>query len=272
MFNRQNGYLAQKKLRWLAGAAVAVAALSAIALTAAPAGATLPDQAHLSQTQFTTESGCASYTVRSGDWLSRIAARYGISWQRLAAMNNLSNPNLIFPGQRLQLCGAAASGNTSTTSSHSTPAPVPAVYNNGSTTGYYNSGEFCHSTTYFVGSISSWKIPPGCFAPIYYPNTRNYVARAGFGWCNWWPEVLHPNNPNILHDTRYGAPRAGAVAVFAPGEQGAGSMGHYAEVVAVLPGGWVLISEMNDLWRGGGFGRVNYRYIYQSRGVSYIYA
>lgn len=268
MFSRQNGSLAQKKLRWLASAAVAVAAMSAIALTAAPAGATLPDQAHLSQTQFTTESGCTPYTVRSGDWLSRIAASYGISWQRLAAMNNLSNPNLIYPGQHLQVCGAAASGNTS-----NSPSAPAVVSNSGSvTTGTYNSGEFCHSTTYAVGAVSSWKIPPGCYAPIYYPNTRNYVARAGFGWCNWWPEVLHPNNPNILHDARYSAPRAGAVAVFAPGVQGAGSMGHYAEVVAVLPGGWVLISEMNDLWRGGGFGRVNYRYIYQSRGVSYIYA
>ncbi|AXI80129.1 LysM peptidoglycan-binding domain-containing protein [Peterkaempfera bronchialis] len=44
------------------------------------------------------------YTVHSGDTLSRIAARYGIRWQRLYQQNKHvigSNPNLIHPGQKL---------------------------------------------------------------------------------------------------------------------------------------------------------------------------
>ena len=44
-----------------------------------------------------------TYTVRSGDTLSGIAARYGTSWQALAQKNGLSNPNLIFPGQVLRI-------------------------------------------------------------------------------------------------------------------------------------------------------------------------
>ena len=44
-----------------------------------------------------------TYTVRAGDTLSGIAARYGISWQALAQKNNLANPNLIFPGQVLRI-------------------------------------------------------------------------------------------------------------------------------------------------------------------------
>ena len=44
-----------------------------------------------------------TYTVRSGDNLSSIAARYGTSWQTLAQKNNLANPNLIFPGQVLRI-------------------------------------------------------------------------------------------------------------------------------------------------------------------------
>lgn len=43
------------------------------------------------------------HTVVSGETLSGIAARYGTSWQQLAARNGLGNPNLIYPGQRLLL-------------------------------------------------------------------------------------------------------------------------------------------------------------------------
>ena len=44
-----------------------------------------------------------TYTVRSGDTLSAIAARFGTSWQVLAQKNGLANPNLIFPGQVLKI-------------------------------------------------------------------------------------------------------------------------------------------------------------------------
>ena len=43
------------------------------------------------------------YTVRSGDNLSSIASRYGVSYQSIAALNGLSNPNLIFAGQTLKI-------------------------------------------------------------------------------------------------------------------------------------------------------------------------
>lgn len=43
------------------------------------------------------------YTVRSGDSLSAIAARYGTSWQHIRDLNGLANPNLIYPGQRLRV-------------------------------------------------------------------------------------------------------------------------------------------------------------------------
>lgn len=44
-----------------------------------------------------------TYTVQSGDTLSGIAAAYGTSWQRLADINGISNPNLIYPGQVLTI-------------------------------------------------------------------------------------------------------------------------------------------------------------------------
>ncbi|PKU95359.1 LysM peptidoglycan-binding domain-containing protein [Bifidobacterium pseudolongum] len=44
-----------------------------------------------------------TYTVQSGDTLSGIAAKYGTTYQTLAAKNNIANPNLIYPGQVLKI-------------------------------------------------------------------------------------------------------------------------------------------------------------------------
>ena len=43
------------------------------------------------------------YVVRSGDTLSAIAQRYGTTVSELARLNNIRNPSLIYPGQRLQV-------------------------------------------------------------------------------------------------------------------------------------------------------------------------
>ncbi|HLY32688.1 MAG TPA: CHAP domain-containing protein [Ktedonobacterales bacterium] len=139
--------------------------------------------------------------------------------------------------------------------------------------GYYK-GQLCKSTWYFVSNITQWTVPPSCFSYIYRVNPNNYVYRSGYGWCNWWPEVLNPSRPNLIYGSypRHSTPRPGATVVFAPGEQGAGSDGHYAYVVAVSPGGyWFLISEMNFYWRGGGWQRINYRYVHTDSRVSFIY-
>lgn len=46
------------------------------------------------------------YVVRSGDTLSGIASRYGMTTAHLANMNGISNWNYIYVGQRLQVSGA----------------------------------------------------------------------------------------------------------------------------------------------------------------------
>jgi LysM repeat protein len=48
------------------------------------------------------------YTVQGGDTLSGIAAKYGTTWQALAADNGIQNANLIFAGQRIRVRGGAA--------------------------------------------------------------------------------------------------------------------------------------------------------------------
>ena len=61
----------------------------------------------------------ATYTVKAGDTLSQIAASHGTSYQNLASLNHLSNPNEIYVGQTLKL---QAPTNTSTQTTTSTPA------------------------------------------------------------------------------------------------------------------------------------------------------
>lgn len=41
------------------------------------------------------------YIVKSGDTLSSIAAKFGTTYQKIARDNNISNPNIIYPGQKL---------------------------------------------------------------------------------------------------------------------------------------------------------------------------
>lgn len=134
--------------------------------------------------------------------------------------------------------------------------------------------EPCQASYMFVPNISQWTVPPGCYANIYVPNRANYVQAASWGFCNWWVEVTHPNAPNITYGNyaRGTTPVAGAAIFFDGGEQGADSAGHWAEAVAVSPDHyWVLISEMNFAWRGGGFGKIDYRYIHVSPHVHFLY-
>ncbi|MCE7985302.1 MAG: LysM peptidoglycan-binding domain-containing protein [Caldilinea sp. CFX5] len=65
-------------------------------------------------TDDTVASDGSIHIVQRGETLSHVARRYGLSIQQLLAMNNLSNPNHVYVGQRLYvLGGSAGSINTS---------------------------------------------------------------------------------------------------------------------------------------------------------------
>ncbi|NSL89654.1 LysM peptidoglycan-binding domain-containing protein [Chitinophaga solisilvae] len=53
-------------------------------------------------------AGAKEYTVKSGDSLSKIAKNYpGVSWKDIFEANKdqIKDPNLIFPGQKLKIPG-----------------------------------------------------------------------------------------------------------------------------------------------------------------------
>jgi LysM repeat protein len=66
-----------------------------------------------------------TYTVRPGDTLTAIAARFGTTVAALAAANHLVNPNLIFPGQVLTLSAGGEAAPTPAPAPPPAPAPAP---------------------------------------------------------------------------------------------------------------------------------------------------
>ena len=51
----------------------------------------------------TRATGSITYTVRRGDTLSQIAKAYGVTIAHLVEINNIQNPNLIYPGQKIRI-------------------------------------------------------------------------------------------------------------------------------------------------------------------------
>jgi LysM repeat protein len=91
--------------RYLSGGSTpaAPAAAAAPAPHAAPRSA--PVQSSAAPAPRSSSSNGGSYVVQRGDTLARIAASHGVSWRTLWAQNraSVSNPNLIYPGQKLAL-------------------------------------------------------------------------------------------------------------------------------------------------------------------------
>lgn len=63
----------------------------------------------VSQPRHNNASASGSYTVQSGDTLSGIASRLGVSYEQLAQSNGIANPNRIYVGQVLRVSGQATS-------------------------------------------------------------------------------------------------------------------------------------------------------------------
>jgi lysozyme len=80
---------------------------------------TLSTTATSSSTMTGTTSSTTTYTVKSGDTLSAIAAKYGTTVSTLVSNNNLTNANMIYVGQTLTLSGSTNKTTSSTNTSTS---------------------------------------------------------------------------------------------------------------------------------------------------------
>lgn len=188
---------------------------------------------------------CGHVTVKSGDTLDSIAIRHEKSWPYVWRENAwIKNPNLIYPGQEITICDAPLD----TVSQPVQTTSYPQVMHN----------EPCRSLEMWPqGSIHMWYIPIGCYGGIYY-------ARSGYGDCFQWVNWLLSGR--LYHQTATRVARAtpGVAVYIPPGNQGAGPYGHWAYILSIRTqenGRWALISEENMYWRGGGYGKISYRYL-----------
>ncbi|EOS7909129.1 LysM peptidoglycan-binding domain-containing protein [Enterococcus hirae] len=69
----------------------------------------LPDSTAVAEQPSTT-----THIVQYGETLSSIATQYGTTYQALASLNGLSNPNMIYAGQVLKVSGAVSTTRTYT--------------------------------------------------------------------------------------------------------------------------------------------------------------
>ena len=75
-----------------------------------------------------TSTTDTTYTVKAGDTLSGIAEKYGTTYQHLAQINGISNPNLIYPGQVIKINGTTTNTTTYTVKSGDTLSGIAAMY------------------------------------------------------------------------------------------------------------------------------------------------
>lgn len=76
----------------------------------------------------TSTAGTQVYIVKKGDILSQIAVDFGTSTKSLIAMNNLTNPDVLYVGQELRVPAGHSSSKVSTTSKSSSSAKKGGEY------------------------------------------------------------------------------------------------------------------------------------------------
>lgn len=181
---------------------------------------------------------CAHVMVQRGDTLSEIATTHAKTWRYVWQENPfIKNPNLIYPGEQITICGASLD----TVSQTLQTATYPQVTHN----------QPCQQKIMFpAGAIYMWETPVGCYGGVYY---------GGFGDCyGWVSHLFHALSETSLHLVAQA--RAGEFVHIPPGNQGAGPLGHWAYILGIK-GQWALISEENMYWRGGGYSKISYRYL-----------
>ena len=92
--------------------------------SAGPSPAPSPSPSPLASVAPSPGATPRTYVVRRGDQLGRIAASFGITLQALQDANGITNPNLIFAGQKLVIPAPTASA---AASSGASPAASPSA-------------------------------------------------------------------------------------------------------------------------------------------------
>lgn len=148
-----------------------------------------------------TNSGTV-YTVKAGDSLSSIAAKYGTTYQKIMQLNGLNN-YLIFPGQKLKVSGKATSSSRAKASGSSGRTAIYTVKYGDSLsaiaskygTTYQKIMQLNGLTNFFIYPGQKLKVPGGSSSSSssnntrsnggYYSPTFNHQNLYTWGQCTW---------------------------------------------------------------------------------------
>ncbi len=201
------------------------------------------------------------YTIHYGDTIPSVAQQFDVQPGGILELNRLQSTDQIYLGMRLR---------------------IPTDHNFGADYRYLDIP--LPPDTIPPGPYGYYIAPPG-FYGFAVQDIPNDPYSGYYGQCTWWAQHKRPDeNLNNLGDAWNWAngararglvvtttPSPNATVVFAPGVEGASGIGHVAHVEQLLSNGWILISEMNFFWNGGGYSRVDYRYITPGPGVWFIH-
>ena len=149
------------------------------------------------------------YVVASGNTLSGIAARFHISWQKLASYNHIANPNLIYIDQTMCIPGK-----------HVVKSGPPPVRGRGNFFPY--------------GQCTRWA------SQRYHQLTGVYVP-----WTTQSDAWQWTARARDFHWRVSSTPKVGAIIDLQPWVEGAYGLGHVAVVEKVLGNGDVIASNLN---------------------------
>lgn len=203
-----------------------------------------------------------NYIVHYGDTLESIADKFGVQQGGILEINNLASGDQLFLGFRIKI-------------------PLDPQY-----------GADFHPLLDIPLAPTNTPPPPygyGVLVPGFDSfGVSDYFGdpwAGSFGQCTWWAAHKRPdenfagigdawtwaNGARARGYTVTADPVVNATVEFDPGVESAGGIGHVAHVEQILDNGWILISEMNFAGNGGGWGRVDYRYITAGPGVWFIH-
>lgn len=194
-----------------------------------------------------------TYTVKSGDTLSKIAAQYGITWQQLYDANRQtigSNPNLIYPGQVYTIPGTGGGGGPSSGGGSSSPTQTTVTSTTVPVTaepldlqgvaGDYE-GVWFNSTT---GEIYLVYLVPGTNVPMLYtvPDEATLQGYLGEGQPIRYNRTLTQNQLDSM-----GALKFGSVFQIPPTQHPFAGWLDQVEIEAISQP-WLLDDELLGIW------------------------
>lgn len=122
-----------------------------------------------------------NYTVKSGDTLSAIASRYGMTVNALVTLNGIQNANLIYPGQSLRVADSGQGSNVSQKATTTTTTSTYTVRYGDTLSGIASRYGTSASTLASINGISNpnWIYPGQVLKLSGSSSTRAYTVRSG---------------------------------------------------------------------------------------------